>query len=96
MKMPTKFILPLILLFAVSACDGASDDLRQADLTVPTPVATTTIVDAAVADGNFTTLVAALQATGLDEVLSDTEAKYTVFAPTDAAFALLGKDTINA
>ncbi|MEW6999264.1 fasciclin domain-containing protein [Colwelliaceae bacterium BS250] len=97
MKMPTKIILPLILLFAVSACDGDSDnDISTADLTPPAPAAATTIVDAAVADGNFNTLVAALQATGLDEVLSDTEAKYTVFAPTDAAFALLGEDTINA
>lgn len=95
--MPTKIILPLILLFAVSACDGDSDnDISTADLTPPAPAAATTIVDAAVADGNFNTLVAALQATGLDEVLSDTEAKYTVFAPTDAAFALLGEDTINA
>jgi uncharacterized surface protein with fasciclin (FAS1) repeats len=55
-----------------------------------------TIVDVAVSNGNFTTLVAALQATGLDATLSDSTASYTVFAPTDAAFALLGDDVINA
>ena len=43
----------------------------------------------------FNTLVAALEATGLDATLDDTGSSYTVFAPTDDAFALLGEDTIN-
>ncbi|HAK97089.1 MAG TPA: beta-Ig-H3/fasciclin [Planctomycetes bacterium] len=47
-----------------------------------------TIVETAVAAGNFTTLVAALQATGLDEALSG-EGPFTVFAPTDEAFSNL-------
>lgn len=55
-----------------------------------------TIVETAVSTGNFTTLVAALQATGLDKTLADTSKKFTVFAPTDDAFALLGQRTINA
>jgi transforming growth factor-beta-induced protein len=55
-----------------------------------------TVVDIAIADGNFTTLVAALQATGLDATLSDSDASFTVFAPTDNAFALLGQETIDA
>ena len=55
-----------------------------------------TIVDAAISNGSFTTLVAALQATGLDVTLADTNSSFTVFAPTDDAFALLGDDTINA
>ncbi len=54
------------------------------------------IVDVAVANGSFTTLVAALEATELDVVLADETATFTVFAPTDDAFALLGEDTINA
>jgi transforming growth factor-beta-induced protein len=54
------------------------------------------IVDVAVANGSFTTLVAALQATGLDAVLADLDTNFTVFAPTDAAFALLGDDAIAA
>lgn len=41
-----------------------------------------------VADGRFTSLVEALEATGLDSVL-DSGGPFTVFAPTDAAFAAL-------
>ena len=63
---------------------------------VEVPAPPMSIVDVAVADGNFTTLVAALQATGLDATLADLDSDFTVFAPTDAAFALLGDDTINA
>ena len=54
-----------------------------------------TIVDIAVADGNFTNLVAALEATGLVETLQG-EGPFTVFAPTDEAFAALGEETIAA
>ena len=45
-----------------------------------------TIVEVAVESGQFPTLVAALQATGLDEVLSG-DGPFTVFAPTEEAFA---------
>jgi uncharacterized surface protein with fasciclin (FAS1) repeats len=45
-----------------------------------------TIVDVAVESGEFPTLVAALQATGLDEVLAG-DGPFTVFAPTEEAFA---------
>jgi len=54
------------------------------------------IVETAVAEGSFNTLVAALQATGLDAALANTEDTFTVFAPTDEAFAKLGDETINA
>ena len=46
-----------------------------------------TIADVATANGSFNTLVGALGATGLDAVLADADGKFTVFAPTDAAFA---------
>jgi len=63
----------------------------------PTPThASGSVVDVAVADGRFTTLVAALQATGLDATLSDHGGIFTVFAPTDSAFEKLGAGTINA
>jgi uncharacterized surface protein with fasciclin (FAS1) repeats len=52
-----------------------------------------TIVDIAVADERFTTLVAALQAAELVETLQG-EGPFTVFAPTNDAFAALG-DTVN-
>jgi len=54
-----------------------------------------TIVDIAVADGRFTTLVAALQAVGLVETLSG-EGPFTVFAPTDDAFAKLPAGTVES
>jgi uncharacterized surface protein with fasciclin (FAS1) repeats len=53
------------------------------------------IVDTAIADGSFTTLVAALQAAGLDDDLSGA-GPFTVFAPTDDAFDLLPPGTVNA
>ena len=60
----------------------------------PTP-APKDIVDIAVEDGRFTTLVAALQAADLVETLSG-EGPFTVFAPTDDAFAKLPEGTIDA
>jgi transforming growth factor-beta-induced protein len=53
-----------------------------------------TIVDIAVADGRFKTLVAAVQAAGLVETLSG-EGPFTVFAPTDDAFAKLPAGTLD-
>lgn len=52
-----------------------------------------TIVEIAVMDGRFDTLVAAVVAAGLDDELSGGE--WTVFAPTDAAFAKLDLDASN-
>jgi uncharacterized surface protein with fasciclin (FAS1) repeats len=54
-----------------------------------------TIVDIAVADGRFTTLVAALQAADLVDTLNG-EGPFTVFAPTDDAFAALPEGTVDA
>jgi uncharacterized surface protein with fasciclin (FAS1) repeats len=53
------------------------------------------IVDTAVEAGSFTTLVAAVQAAGLVETLKGT-GPFTVFAPTDEAFAKLPQGTIDA
>jgi len=52
------------------------------------------IVDTAVAAGDFTTLAAALEAAGLVETLKG-EGPFTVFAPTDAAFAKLPAGTVE-
>lgn len=52
------------------------------------------IVDTAVAAGQFTTLVAALQAAGLVDTLKGA-GPFTVFAPTDAAFAALPAGTVE-
>ncbi len=61
-----------------------------------TDAAPGSIVEVAAAAGSFNTLVAALQATGLDATLADLSSTFTVFAPTDDAFAALGNDTIQA
>jgi len=52
------------------------------------------IVDTAVADGRFTTLVSAVQAAGLVDTLKG-EGPFTVFAPTDEAFASLPAGTLD-
>lgn len=52
------------------------------------------IVDTAVSDGNFGTLAKALEAAGLVDVLKG-EGPFTVFAPTDAAFAKLPAGTLE-
>ena len=53
------------------------------------------IVDTAVAAGNFKTLAAALKAAGLIDALKGA-GPFTVFAPTDDAFAALPKGTLEA
>jgi len=52
------------------------------------------IVDTAVKAGSFNTLVAAVQAAGLAETLKG-EGPFTVFAPTDDAFAKLPAGTVE-
>ncbi len=52
------------------------------------------IVDTAVGAGSFKTLVAAVQATGLVDTLKG-KGPFTVFAPTDEAFAKLPKGTVE-
>jgi uncharacterized surface protein with fasciclin (FAS1) repeats len=53
------------------------------------------IVDTAVANGNFKTLATALQAAGLVDTLKG-KGPFTVFAPTDAAFAKIPKADLDA
>ena len=52
------------------------------------------IVDTAISAGQFNTLVAAVQAADLVDVLKG-EGPFTVFAPTDAAFAALPEGTVD-
>lgn len=58
------------------------------------PTTSGTIVDVAAANPSFKTLVAAVKAAGLVETLSG-KGPFTVFAPTDAAFAALPKGTVE-
>jgi len=66
----------------------------SAPATKTSATATTDIVGTAVAAGNFTTLAAALTAAGLVDTLKGA-GPYTVFAPSDAAFAKLPAGTVD-
>ena len=84
-----------LLLMVLAAC---ADDPTA----TPAPTATPepepqpmTIADIAVGDGRFGTLVAALQAAELVEALSG-PGPFTVFAPTDDAFAKLPEGTVES
>ena len=68
--------------------------LFAAPLTTPAFAADMDIVDTAVAAGNFTTLVAAVTAAGLVDTLKG-PGPFTVFAPTDAAFAAPPAGTVE-
>lgn len=59
------------------------------------PASADDIVDTAIAAGDFTTLVAAVQAADLEETLRG-DGPFTVFAPTDAAFEKLPAGTVDS
>ena len=86
-----------ILAAACSAADTPPPaDAEAAAATAPAaPAADQTIVDAAAASPAHTTLVAAVTAAGLVETLSG-PGPFTVFAPTDAAFAKLPAGTVES
>lgn len=70
-----------------------NDDSHSCESTVKTEKQKD-IVETAVAAGSFKTLAAALKAGGLVEALQS-EGPFTVFAPTDEAFAKLPKGTVE-
>jgi uncharacterized surface protein with fasciclin (FAS1) repeats len=76
----------------LSAC-GSDSDTASETMTEETSVGT--IVDVASADGSFATLVAAVTAADLVETLSGA-GPFTVFAPTDEAFAALPEGVLDA
>jgi len=98
-----SLILLAVFAMVLVGCgvQAPSDEPTPMPTPVPTPVPameepeSNTIVDIAVADGRFTTLVAALGATELDQALMG-EGPFTVFAPTDEAFGLLPEGTVEA
>ena len=101
-------IAVLLLVFGlVAAACGDDDDAATDTQATPTTAAATTeapaeeemveamdIVDTAIAVGNFETLAAALTAADLVDTLKG-EGPFTVFAPTDDAFAALPEGTVE-
>lgn len=81
----------MALALVAAACGG--DDAETTTTTVAAE--TGTIVDVATEAGSFTTLLAAADAADLVGTLQG-EGPFTVFAPTDDAFAALGEETINS
>ena len=82
--MKLKFYLLALLAFPFFMVGCSDDDEPEAPQT-------NTIVDIAVGDENFSTLVSALQRTNLVSTLQG-DGPFTVFAPTNAAFDALGVD----
>lgn len=74
--------------------DKAQADSPEAEATPQAPEADKNIVEVAVAAGSFETLATALEAAGLVETLQG-EGPFTVFAPTDAAFAALPEGALD-
>lgn len=95
------------LLIVLMACGGSSEtdtttvqptDNSQklvSEESQPADEVSKTIVDIAVEDERFTTLVVALQAAELDSVLTGS-GPFTVFAPTDSAFSKLPEGTVES
>lgn len=97
-KRPIFFFLLLATLIAsFSACrKEALVDVPQTPDSIVTDRSNGTIVDIAISNPDFSTLVAAVVKTGLVEFLSRNNLNATVFAPTNAAFAALPAPFNNA
>ena len=83
----TAFILAAVCIIGVASMSASADNSSKKD--------GKDIVDTAVAAGSFNTLVAAVKAAGLVETLKG-DGPFTVFAPTDEAFAKLPAGTVEA
>ena len=92
------------LLVFIAACSDSGDGVLYSGDLPSAPEASTpapepspgNIVEVATAAGSFPTLLAAVEAAGLADALSDDSASLTVFAPTEAAFAALPEGTLDA
>ena len=85
-----QFFMPVFVLafaFTLNAC--SDDSTTSSDMQDPS------ITEIAAADAQFSTLVGALQSTGLDAAL-DGDGEFTVFAPTNDAFAALPEGTLES
>ncbi len=86
-------ILVATACLAIAGCGERQSESEEAAMETPKEMPMD-IVDTAVKDGRFETLVAALRAADLVETLK-AEGPFTVFAPTDDAFAKLPPGTVE-
>ena len=97
------FAVAAVSAFALAACSPAETVATEpavveevvAEPVVEEVVPPATIVDVAVGNPDFSTLVAAITAAGLGETLAG-EGPFTVFAPTNAAFAALPAGALDS
>ena len=88
--------IAVVMALTLSACGSDKEETMEAVAEETTEATTVgTIVDVASGAGNFGTLVAAVTAAELVETLSG-EGPFTVFAPTDEAFAALPAGVVDA
>ena len=95
MKVLRRNVFAVLAIAAALTLSACGNDSESATETTTEATAPGTIVDVAVGAGNFTTLVAAVTAADLVETLSGT-GPFTVFAPTDEAFAALPAGVLDA
>ncbi len=101
MRISPKMILTTTAVIALAACsteapqaavdEGSADAMMDSATTAETG----TIVDVAVGNPDFSTLVTAVTAADLAATLSS-DGPFTVFAPTNDAFAKVDPDTLSA
>ena len=92
MKKYMVLVLCLMLCIALLSCGKKKEEApKEEQAAAPT----TDIIDIASSDGRFTTLVTAINAAGLTETLKG-PGPFTVFAPTDGAFAQLAPGTVES
>ncbi len=82
-------------LLALAACQSSGTTTAEAEVDASVDAPAMDIVDTAVAAGSFDTLVAAVQAADLVDTLKS-PGPFTVFAPTDEAFAALPAGTVES
>lgn len=94
--MQRRLVLSLAAASAVAVPIGVASASASSGTPAPaaSPAATKTIVGVASSDKNFSTLVKLVKSAGLASTLS--KGSYTVFAPTNAAFAKVPKATLDA
>lgn len=98
--MRTRWILTIAAVAALSvvaaACTSESPEpAAENEMTSPAAASEMTITDIVAEDPDFSTLLTAVQAADLGDTLAG-EGPFTVFAPTDEAFAALPEGTLES